>query len=109
MFMQCAIHSHVICIFYSFIAEIDDFDPMPIPDVLTIPPNVTKKCFDVIIKDDPMVERTEPFLISVVFPPNQAALQSGEIIATGSGNGTINIQDDDGEHLCIWIWISNLI
>ena len=99
------IHSHVICIFHSFIAENDDFDPIPVPEVLTIPANFTKICFNVIIKDDPMVEKTETFLISVVFPPNQPALQSGEITATGNGNGTINILDDDGEHLCICIWI----
>ena len=78
---------------------------MPVPEVLTIPANVTKMCFDVIIKDDPMVEKTEPFLISVVFPPNQPALQTGEITAAGNGNGTINILDDDSEHLHIWIWI----
>ena len=46
-----------------------------------------------------MVERTEPFKITVVFPPDQPALQIGEIQASSSTNGTINIQDDDGEYL----------
>nr|WNS50027.1 Na-Ca exchanger/integrin-beta4-like protein [Halisarca dujardinii] len=80
-------------------SENDDFSPVPVPDTLTIPPNVTRMCFDVLINDDPMVERTEPFKITVVFPPDQPALQNGELsIASGDNGtitGTINIQDDD--------------
>ena len=56
------------------------------------------KCVNVTIIDDQTVERTEPFAVTITFPPNQAALQSGEIVPREMQiNGLINIIDDDGE------------
>ena len=58
----------------------------------------TMKCVNVTIIDDQTVERTEPFAVTITFPLDQAALQSGEIVPREMQiNGLINIIDDDGE------------
>ena len=70
------------------------------PDVqnVTLAPSETRKCVNVAIIDDKIVERTEPFEVIITFPPGQPALQIGEIVPSGMQiNLTINIIDDDGE------------
>ena len=70
------------------------------PDVqnVTMAPSETRKCVNVAIIDDKIVERTEPFVVIITFPPGQPALQIGEIVPSGMQiNLTINIIDDDGE------------
>ena len=70
------------------------------PDVqnVTLAPSETRKCVNVTIIDDKIVERMEPFEVIITFPPGQPALQIGEIVPSGMQiNGTINIIDDDGE------------
>ena len=42
----------------------------------------------------------EAFEVAITFPPGQPALQIGEIVPPAMQlNGTINIIDDDGEHI----------
>ena len=73
-----------------------DFEPV-VP-MITLAPSETRKCVNVTIIDDKIVERMEPFEVIITFPPGQPALQIGEIVPPAMQiNGTINIIDDDGE------------
>ena len=73
-----------------------DFEP-DVP-MITLAPSETRKCVNVTIINDDIVERMEPFEVIITFPPGQPSLQIGEIVASGMQiNDTINIIDDDGE------------
>ena len=78
--------------------EEEDFDPN-VPSIVILD-NETRKCANVTIIDDQIVERMEAFEVAITFPPGQPALQIGEIVPPAMQlNGTINIIDDDGEHI----------
>ena len=73
-----------------------DFEPV-VP-MITLAPSETRKCVNVTIIDDKIVERMEAFEVIITFPPGQPSLQIGEIVPPAMQiNGTINIIDDDGE------------
>ena len=73
-----------------------DFEP-DVP-MITLAPSETRKCVNITIINDEIVERLEPFEVIITFPPGQPALQIGEIVPPAMQiNGTINIIDDDGE------------
>ena len=75
----------------------EDFDP-DVPSIVMLG-NEIRKCTNVTIMDDQIVERMEPFEVTITFPPGQPALQIGEVVPPAPQlNGTINIIDDDGEH-----------
>ena len=60
--------------------------------------NETRKCANVTIIDDRIVEWEESFEVTITFPPGQPALQIGEIVPPAMQiNVTVNIIDDDGE------------
>ena len=61
----------------------------------------TRKCVNVTIINDQIVEKKEPFEVTITFPSGQEAIDSGEIVPPSMQiSGTINIIDDDGE--LIW-------
>ena len=73
-----------------------DFEPV-VP-MITLAPSETRKCVNVTIIDDIIVERMEPFEIIITFPPGQPALQIGEIVPPAMQFYIIiNIINDDGE------------
>ena len=83
-----------------------DFEP-DVP-MITLAPSETRKCVNVTIINDDIVERMEPFEVIITFPPGQPALQIGEIVPSGMQiNDTINIIDDDGELMWNEIWEGN--
>ena len=58
----------------------------------------TRKCANVTIIDDQIVEREESFEVTITFPPDQTALEIGEIVPPAMQIiVTVNIIDDDGE------------
>ena len=66
--------------------------------LITLAPSETRKCVNVTIIDDRIVEHMEPFEVIITFPPGQPALQIGEIVPPAMQiKVTINIIDDDGE------------
>ena len=76
----------------------EDFVADPSVSTIVLSGNETRKCVNVTIIDDQTVERTEPFAVTITFPPDQSALQSGEIMPREMQiTGVINIIDDDGE------------
>ena len=76
----------------------EDFVADPTVSTIVLSGSETRKCAYVTIIDDQTVERTEPFAVTFTFPPDQPALQSGEIVPHEMQiNGLINIIDDDGE------------
>ena len=75
-----------------------DFLSDPDDPVIILAPSEIRKCNNVTIVDDKIVERREPFEVIITFPPGQPALQMGEIVPPATQiNGTISIIDDDGE------------
>ena len=85
------------CCLYTYIGDAD-FVADPSVATIVLSGNETRKCVNVTIIDDQTVERTEPFAVTITFPPNQPALRSGEIVPREmQTTGLINIIDDDGE------------
>ena len=83
-----------------------DFLSDPDDPVIILAPSEIRKCNNVTIVDDKLVERTEPFEVIITFPPGQPALQIGEIVPPAMQiNGTVNIIDDDGE--LMWNTVHN--
>ena len=83
-----------------------DFEP-DVPMII-LAPSETRKCVNVTIINDDIVERMEPFAVIITFSPGQTALQIGEIVPPAMQiNGTINIIDDDGELMWNEIWEGN--
>ena len=77
----------------------EDFEPDPATSTIVLSGNETRKCVNITIIDDQIVERMEPFEVAITFPPGQPAFQIGEVVPPAMQlNGTINIIDDDGEH-----------
>ena len=93
----------------------EDFEPDPTTSAVVLSGNETKACVNITIIDDETVEREEPFEITIIFPPDQPAIDSGEIVPPAMQiNGTINIIDDDGKlmwnniiyrHLCTLVHV----
>ena len=79
----------------------EDFVADPSVSTIVLSGNETRKCVNVTIIDDQTVERTEPFAVTITFPPDRPALQSGEIVPCEMQiTGLINIiDDDDGEFI----------
>lgn len=78
----------------------EDFEADGNDSSLVIAGNETRKCVNVPIIDDKTVEMRESFGVVITFPPEQQAIDSGEIVPSAMQiNGTINIIDDDGEYV----------
>ena len=76
----------------------EDFVADPSVSTIVLSGNETRQCVNVTIIDDQTVERIEPFAVTITFPPDQSALQDGEILPREMQiTGLINILDDDGE------------
>ena len=78
-----------------------DYNASSISQTVTFAPRVSKRCFDVDILDDNIVEGSEMFMISVV-------LQGSSDTPT---NADVTIEDDDGKlnlltsiFLCV-VWV----
>ena len=69
----------MVNVFLHFLADyIDatsqvDFEP-DVPEIILAPSEI-RKCTNVTIIDDKIVERKEPFEVIITFPPGQPALQ----------------------------------
>ena len=82
---------------YIYVGD-EDFVADASVSTIVLSGNETRQCVNVTIIDDQTVERTEPFAVIITFPPDQSALQSGEIVPREMQiTGLINILDDDGE------------
>ena len=85
---------------YIYVGD-EDFVADPSVATIVLSGNETRKCVNVTIIDDQIVERTEPFTVTITFPHDQPAIQSGEIVPREMQiNGLINIINDDGELIC---------
>ena len=97
LYYRCFLSTLLVTCTLLFVGD-EDFVADPTVSTIVLSGNETKKCVNVTIIDDQTVERTEPFAVTVTFPSNQSALQSGEIVPREMQiNGLINILDDDGE------------
>ena len=85
---------------YIYVGD-EDFVADPSVATIVLSGNETRQCVNVTIIDDQIVERTEPFTVTITFPHDQPAVQSGEIVPREMQiNGLINIINDDGEFIC---------
>ena len=88
---------------YIYVGD-EDFVADASVSTIVLSGNETRQCVNVIIIDDQTVERTEPFAVTITFPPDQSALQSGEIVPREMQiTGLINILDDDGELITTYV------
>ena len=84
-------------LYLNFVGD-EDFVAEPTVPTIVLSGSETRKCVNITIIDDQIVEKTEPFAVTITFPANQSALQSDEIVPREMQiNGRINIIDDDGE------------
>ena len=96
LYYRCFLPTLLVTCKLLFVGD-EDFVADPTVSIV-LSGNETKKCVNVTIIDDQIVERTEPFAVTITFPSNQPALQSGEIVPREMQiTGLINIIDDDGE------------
>ena len=72
---------------------------MSVPQEIPIPSNVIRRCFQLHIIDDAILERQELFYFDVMFM-NERSLQSMGIKAMDL-NGSVIIDNDDGECVSI--------
>ena len=97
LYYRCFLPTLLVTCTLLFVGD-EDFVADPTVSTIVLSGNETKKCVNVTIIDDQTVERTEPFAVTITFPSDQPALQSGEIVPREMQiNGLINIIDDDGE------------
>ena len=97
IFTLLLICSSLILFIYTYIGD-EDFVAEPTVSTIALSGSETRKCVNITIIDDQIVEKTEPFAVTITFPANQSALQSDEIVPREMQiNGRINIIDDDGE------------